>query len=92
MLPSKLYELALNLQCDENLDSILFVLACVNNLGQLHRSVGDEVTADKCFGHLLATLMLAVVNCDESERSTTCMPGFFENATEKLRSKTATAA
>eukprot|EP00529_Nitzschia_sp_RCC80_P029554 CAMPEP_0113509578 /NCGR_PEP_ID=MMETSP0014_2-20120614/37656_1 /TAXON_ID=2857 /ORGANISM="Nitzschia sp." /LENGTH=308 /DNA_ID=CAMNT_0000405429 /DNA_START=123 /DNA_END=1049 /DNA_ORIENTATION=+ /assembly_acc=CAM_ASM_000159 len=88
---SKLYELAHDLQCDEGLDSVLLIAACVNNLGAIFRSSGDEKMTGKYFDHLLATIMFVTVNGDESARCP-CIAGFIMNATEKLRHNNAAPA
>ena len=88
---SKLYELAHDLQCDEGLDSVLLIAACVNNLGAIFRSSGDERMTGKYFDHLLATVMFITVNGDESARCP-CISGFMMNATEKLRHNNAAPA
>ena len=88
---SKLYELAHDLQCDEGLDSVLLIAACVNNLGAIFRSTGDERMTGKYFDHLLATIMFITVNGDESARCP-CIASFMMNATEKLRQDNAAPA
>ena len=54
-----LYELAYNVHMQEedaNL-SVEFTMAIVNNLGHIHRQKGDEAKADRCFNHLLSTIL-----------------------------------
>eukprot|EP00934_Nitzschia_sp_Nitz4_P007574 Nitzschia sp. Nitz4//scaffold337_size18511//1533//2330//NITZ4_008778-RA/size18511-processed-gene-0.10-mRNA-1//1//CDS//3329548304//7564//frame0 len=53
-----LYELAYGIQVQEESEHCLQnTMAIVNNLGQLHRLLGCEEKATKCFAHLLATLL-----------------------------------
>mmetsp|Transcript_20807 Transcript_20807/g.33529 ORF Transcript_20807/g.33529 Transcript_20807/m.33529 type:complete len:240 (+) Transcript_20807:479-1198(+) len=54
-----LYELAYNVHMqEEDADlSVEFTMAVVNNLGHIHRLKGDEAKADKCFHHLLSTML-----------------------------------
>jgi hypothetical protein len=70
---------------------VLLIAACVNNLGAIFRSSGDERMTGKYFDHLLATIMFITVNGDESARCP-CIAGFMMNATEKLRHNNAAPA
>ncbi|KAG7369290.1 expressed tetratricopeptide repeat protein [Nitzschia inconspicua] len=53
-----LYELAYTVHMQEETDiNVEFTMAIVNNLGQAHRLTGDDEKADRCFRHLLSTMM-----------------------------------
>ncbi|KAG7348575.1 tetratricopeptide repeat protein [Nitzschia inconspicua] len=53
-----LYELAFTVQMQEKTDiDVEFAMAIVNNLGHAHRLMGDDEKADRCFRHLLTTIM-----------------------------------
>ena len=53
-----LYELAYTVQMQEDAElSVEFTMAIINNLGHIHRLMGDEEKAAKCFGHLLSTML-----------------------------------
>jgi hypothetical protein len=53
-----LYELAHSLQLHEGIDlGMEHTMATINNLGHIHRVMGDEEKALKCFHHLLSILM-----------------------------------
>ena len=53
-----LYELAHTLQLHEGIDlGMEHTMATINNLGHIHRVLGDEDKAMKCFQHLLSILM-----------------------------------
>lgn len=82
---TKLYELAHNLHCCGELDSISFTMACVNNLGVIHRDLSDHETAEKCFWHLLSTIMFVVDSRDDvGGINDNGLEGFLRNATERL--------
>jgi hypothetical protein len=86
---TKLYELAHNLHCCGELDSVSFTMACVNNLGVIHKDLSDHETAEKCFWHLLSTLMFIVDSRDSQEDDVlgindNGLEGFLRNATERL--------
>ena len=65
---AKLYELAYNMQRDENIpcSSVLFSMAIINNLGVVYLALGHEDMAQECFEHLLSSLMY-VVDCGEGQ-------------------------
>ncbi|CAJ1933308.1 unnamed protein product [Cylindrotheca closterium] len=72
----KLYRLAYNIYHEETVGaSPYFCMAIVNNLGLLYQEnhCGDK--ADKCFQHLLSTLMF-LVDCKENMEH---FEGYFEN-------------
>jgi tetratricopeptide (TPR) repeat protein len=53
-----LYELAYSVHMQEDADlNIEFTMAIINNLGHLHRLLGDEQKASQCFQHLLSTIL-----------------------------------
>jgi tetratricopeptide (TPR) repeat protein len=52
-----LYELAYTVQMNEDAKlSIEFSMAIINNLGHIHRLLGDEDRGSQCFRHLLSTI------------------------------------
>jgi hypothetical protein len=58
---AKLYGLAFNLQRDEGMENtILFTLATINNLGAIYQCLNESAAANKCFQHLLSTLMFLI--------------------------------
>lgn len=53
-----LYELAYTMQMQEDVDlSVELTMAIINNLGHIHRRMGDEHKAVKCFRQLLSTIL-----------------------------------
>jgi tetratricopeptide (TPR) repeat protein len=53
-----LYELAYTVHMQEDVElSIEFTMAIINNLGHIHRLLGDEEKASQCFRHLLSTIL-----------------------------------
>jgi tetratricopeptide (TPR) repeat protein len=89
---AKLYELALNLHSQEkNLDSTIYIMACVNNLGLIYRELSDVSTAERCFQHLLQTLMF-MVDCRRDTFDFSLLDGFFNNATRRMCKRTTAAA
>lgn len=74
------YAYAYKVLVQERLElSVVFLMAILNNLGQIHSSEGDECKARACFRQLLQHLKF------HRERSATCespqeLEGFFQNA------------
>jgi len=65
-----LYELAYEVQMQEDVElSVECTMAIVNNLGHIHRRLGNAEKATKCFSHLLSTLLFvqSSVVCNETE-------------------------
>jgi tetratricopeptide (TPR) repeat protein len=85
---AKLYELAYSLHSEENFESATFIMACINNLGLIYDELHDTITAQKCFQHVLSTLMF-LVDCGGTNGSQ--LDGFFRN-TSHLICKMPTAA
>lgn len=72
----KLYRLAYNIYHEETIGaSPYFCMAIVNNLGLLYQESQCVDKADKCFQHLLSTLMF-LVDCHENMEN---FEGYFEN-------------
>jgi tetratricopeptide (TPR) repeat protein len=64
---AKLYEISFNLQRDENFEkNVVFTMATVNNMGLICHKLNDGETANKCFEHLLSTLMF-LIDCGEGD-------------------------
>lgn len=88
-----LYELAYAIHVSEHVElTILQSMAIVNNLGHLHRQLGDQKKSQQCFETLLTTLML-VKDCGENE-SHHLLDGFMSNVISLIlcRPKPAEAA
>lgn len=82
----KLYQLAFNMQQEENFDqNTLFVLATVNNLGLIHSQLNDRKAADQCFEYLLSSLMYLAHSGDVR------LKGFLRNATTQTQHKSQSA-
>jgi tetratricopeptide (TPR) repeat protein len=88
---AKLYELAHSIYHENNdfEESAVFVLASVNNLGLIYQELHDTNTAQKCFQHLLSTLMF-LVDCGEGNVSE--FEGFFRNTSHLIVKETTAAA
>lgn len=72
----KLYRLAYNIYHEETIGaSPYFCMAIVNNLGLLYQESQCGDKAEKCFRHLLSTLMF-LVDCHENMEN---FEGYFEN-------------
>jgi hypothetical protein len=58
---AKLYEFGVHIQeghqSDDYSTGILFFLATLNNLGDVHRRLGNNMKSEQCFGQLLSILM-----------------------------------
>lgn len=96
MCPNKLnkaltlYELAYALQMREQIPApIIYSMALVNNLAQIHRHMKRESSARQCFEHLLATIMLITTSGQGSLLDHA--DGFFLNLMHLVLSETATA-
>jgi hypothetical protein len=82
----KLYEMAISVKRSELMDNdVMLILAVTNNLGLLHRQLGDETGATQCFEMVLATLMYLADHREEGNLLP--LDGFFMN-TSFLVSKT----
>jgi hypothetical protein len=89
------YAFACKILVKERLElSIVFLMAIVNNLGQLHASQGNEIKARICFRQLLSHLFLYTDSCKREEcQSPQDLEGFFQNAMRvMLRPEVAPAA
>jgi hypothetical protein len=75
------YAFAYKMLVKERLElSIVFLMAIVNNLGQLHASQGNESKATVCFRQLLSHLLLYTERCKLQEcQSPQDLGGFFQN-------------
>jgi tetratricopeptide (TPR) repeat protein len=88
-----LYQLAVNLQCNAQLENnILFIMAAMNNLGVIYHQLEDRETATKFFQHLLTTVMLCVDCGEVAVCCTGVLDGFLRNATTNLVSESSCAA
>ncbi len=76
---------------EEQLESsTLFSMTCINNVGLIYQDLRDIVAAQKCFEHLLSTLMF-LVDCAETD-VVPDMDGFFMNTSHLVVKQTSTAA
>lgn len=97
-----LYELAYGIQMQEDIElSVESTMAIINNLGQLHRFLGNEEKATKCFAHLLSTLLFvqsADYNVDDyspgrsTAGSTAATEGFVQSVSYLILKKQVAAA
>ena len=79
---TKLYELAFNLQRDENFaNNVFFSMATVNNIGLIYHKLNDRETGNKYFEHLLSTLMFLI---DRGENGFCEIGGFLRNASNVM--------
>jgi len=68
-----LYELALALECQNGTaTSSRLLLACYNNMGHLHRNLGDIERANQSFEALFGTLMAVTQQDDSSAKEFAC--------------------
>jgi tetratricopeptide (TPR) repeat protein len=86
----KLYELSFNLQRNENFDNnVVFTMATMNNMGLIYHTLNDGETANKCFEHLLSTLMF-LIDCGEGD---VCeLDGFLRNVPNVISEPCSAAA
>jgi tetratricopeptide (TPR) repeat protein len=88
---ARLYELAHGLynENSEFEESAVFIMASVNNLGLIYQELRDANKAQKCFQHLLSTLMF-LVDCGEGNVSE--FEGFFRNTSHLIVQETTAGA
>jgi tetratricopeptide (TPR) repeat protein len=85
-----LYELAYALQMREQIPApIIYSMALVNNLAQIHRNMKREASARQCFEHLLATIMLITTSGQGSLLEHA--DGFFLSLMHLVLAETSTA-
>jgi tetratricopeptide (TPR) repeat protein len=58
-------------------DSVLFHLAVINNLGQLHKELKQDVLAEKCF-HQLLSLLMYLLDSSREEQGTLLSSSYEE--------------
>lgn len=73
---ARLYELAHNLYRDQQIESVTFLMATVNNLGSIFQELDDTITAQDCFRRLFQTIMF-LVDCGDTKPSH--IEGFLRN-------------
>ena len=73
---ARLYELAHNLYRDQQIESVTFLMATINNLGSIFHELHDTNTAQDCFRRLFQTIMF-LVDCGETK--SLHMDGFLRN-------------
>ena len=64
---------------------VTHTLALLNNSGHIHRELGHDHDARRCFQHLLSSLMV-VVDSGDVATLVDQMDGFFSSATRPLSS------
>jgi hypothetical protein len=84
----QLYEVAYRWQSEdqgnEHVNSLSFDMSIANNLGEIHRAVGNHSKYVICLQYLLSTMM-SVVDCnDREEESAIQMDGFFRNTSQLI--------
>jgi hypothetical protein len=88
---AKLYALAIQILHEEQLESsTLFSMTCINNMGLVYQDLRDIVAAQKCFEHLLSTLMF-LVDCGEAD-VVPDMDGFLMNTSHLVVAQASAAA
>jgi hypothetical protein len=88
---AKLYGLANRMSHEEQLESsTLFSMTCINNMGLVYQDLRDIVAAQKCFEHLLSTLMF-LVDCGEAD-VVPDMDGFLMNTSHLVVAQASAAA
>ncbi len=86
-----LYEISFNLQQDANFknNNVVFTLATMNNMGIILHKLNDGETANKCFEHLLSTLMFLI---DSGEGDVCELDGFLRNVSNLISEPCSAAA
>jgi hypothetical protein len=78
---AKLYEFGVHIQegqqSDDYSTGILFFLATLNNLGDVHRRLGNTMKSEQCFGQLLSILMF--LNDSGEQSSSSNLEMFFRS-------------
>lgn len=92
-----LYELAYEVQMQEDVElSVECTMAIVNNLGHIHRRLGNQEKSTKCFSHLLSTLLFVHSSTrDEAEDmqlSLASTEGFVQSVSHLILKKQVAAA
>jgi hypothetical protein len=78
----QLYELAHQLQLEEDICSPRATLIVANNVGEIHRAVGNHAKHAKCLQHLLSTMMY-MIDC-RIPASSIELEGFFRNTSQLI--------
>jgi hypothetical protein len=69
-------------ECDyQNSASLRFTMIISNNLGEIHRVVGDATKHKLCLHHLLSVIML-MVDCKRIVLDSNEMDGFYHNVSQ----------
>jgi hypothetical protein len=87
-----LYELAYFVQIQEDAElGIEFTMAIINNLGHIHRLLGDEEKGSQCFRHLLS-IILFLQSCGERNINVISHADTFVSSVSHLIVRETTAA
>jgi hypothetical protein len=87
----QLYELAYAIQIQEGIDTTLTpTMIIMSNVGHIHKTLGNNKSADRCFQHLLSTLMFLI---EAGEKDTVWdFDGFFTNILNTIYAHSPAAA
>jgi tetratricopeptide (TPR) repeat protein len=75
------YDLLKDAECARSPSLQLFAMACINNLGQLYQSLGEQQIAEGYYQHMLSVLILLIDSGEGIGREFTC---FLQNASHAL--------
>jgi hypothetical protein len=78
----QLYELAHQLQLEENVRSPRATMIVANNVGEIHRAVENHSKHAMCLQHLLSTMMF-MIDC-QLPVSSLELEGFFRNTSQLI--------
>ena len=76
--PNSIVETSLKDDSRRSMGSFRFTMVLSNNIGEIHRFVGDSAKHKMCLEHLLSTVMCAV-NREEIDLDSSVMDGYYHN-------------
>jgi len=76
--PNSIVETSLEDDSRRSIGSIRFKMVISNNIGEIHRSVGDSAKHKMCLKHLLSTVM-SVVNREDIHLDASVLDGYYHN-------------
>ena len=85
------YTLSQQMFAQQSLDTITFILAVTNNIGQIRKTLGQTEVADELFQRLLTTLIY-LTEYDWDITNAFLLEGFFQNTTHLVLKKSHSAA
>jgi tetratricopeptide (TPR) repeat protein len=86
-----LYELSFKLFHETNLDSVMFIMFCANNLGLIYQQLGENDKADHCFQRVLQTIVF-MVDYRKECADDVFLDGLLQNAATQIWHETTAAA